>query len=140
MNSFDIRSNIRQDVLLNTTVATDTDTNSSSLDLKGYQSGHMLSLCLATFTDGVYHISKLQESDDDSVWSDVDSDSYIGAIPTSDLTAVTGEERLETIAVRQPTKRYLRAVITSTGVTTGADVVVISARQGDILPVVEVTA
>lgn len=134
---WDIRSDIKQDVLLNATIATDTDTNTASLDIQGYENGHMFTLLLADFTDGTYHISKLQESDDDSTWTDVASDEYIGVVPTTDLTAVTGEDSLYTIAVRQPMKRYLRAVVTSTGTTIGAKAVVIASRKGDILPVVE---
>ena len=64
-------------------------------------------------TDGTY-TQHLEESDDNSTWTDVDSGRLTGA-----LTALSSGNLIDQVGVH-PTKRYVRVVSVSTGTSTGA--------------------
>lgn len=72
-----------------------------------------------TITDGTYAI-KLQESTDNSTWTDIS-----GA--TASLTTTNASSN--TIIAFYRTKRYLRAVVTSTGVTSGGLFAILGVSQ-----------
>lgn len=85
--------------------------NGTGVDLKGFNS------CMAVFhagavTDGV-HTPKVQESDDDSTYTDVAAADLLGTLAAFTANTV---QRIGYIG----NKRYIRPVITTTGATTGA--------------------
>jgi len=93
--------------------------NGASADLRGYD-GAMIVLAVGTITDGT-HTPKVQESDDDSTWNDVAAADLSGA-----LAALVSDtpQRVDYVGV----KRYIRAVLTVAGATTGAQVASIIVR------------
>ena len=64
-------------------------------------------------TDGTY-TQHIEESDDNSSWTDVDSGRLTGS-----LTALSSGNLIDQVGVH-PTKRYVRAVSVSTSTTSGA--------------------
>jgi hypothetical protein len=88
-----------------------TTENGTGVDLQGFE-GASVVFSVGTVTDGT-HTPKIQESDDNSTWNDVvtvDQESSL-----SDLVSDTNQH-----AGYKGMKRYLRAVLTITGATTGA--------------------
>lgn len=85
--------------------------NGTSADLSGYESV-LVHFVVGAVTDGT-HTPKLQESDDNSSFTDV-------AAADQDTTLVAlASNTVQTVAYIGK-KRYLRPVITTTGATTGA--------------------
>lgn len=85
--------------------------NGLGIDLQGFE-GSAVVFSVGTVTDGT-HTPKIQESDDNSAWNDVASDDQEGTL--SDLTSDTNQR-----VGYKGAKRYLRAVLTISGATTGA--------------------
>jgi len=104
------------------TIASDTTTNpSGGVDAKDL-AAVMFILHSGAYTDGTY-TPNIQESDDDSTWTEVSSDRIIGA-----ETAVSAANTTVTIGVH-PEKRYVRCQVVSTSTTSGAVVGVVSVEQ-----------
>lgn len=83
------------------------------IDLQGFESAAVV-FSVGTVTDGT-HIPKIEESDDNSSWSDVDSSDQEGAL--SKLVSDTNQR-----VGYKGSKRYVRATLTISGATTGAQV------------------
>ncbi len=84
--------------------------NGSGVDLQGYNSA-AIAFHPGVITDGT-HTPKVQESDDDSTYTDVAAKDLIGSL--TDLASNT----IQRIGYKG-TKRYIRAVSTVAGATTG---------------------
>ena len=98
------------------TISSNTTVNGSSIDLTTVASGKVRVVGIigvGTRTDGTYAV-KLQDSTDNSAFADLTT--VVG--DASNITAANTARRLTAAAYR----RYVRAVITSTSVTTGAQV------------------
>jgi hypothetical protein len=95
--------------------ATTATRNGTGVDLQSYESASV-QLSVGAWTDGS-HTPKLQESSDNSAWSDVAASDQLGS-----FTAITGagQASAEQIVGYVGSKRYIRAVVTVTGATTGA--------------------
>lgn len=110
----DLHSNIAPEPSINPqAIAADTTVDGSSVDLQGYEAAEVI-FTSGTLTDGAY-ACKLQDCDDDATWVDVAAGMLIGAEPSF---AATDDNTVKSVGYIGG-KRYLRAVITSTGVTTG---------------------
>ena len=97
------------------TISSNTTVNGSSIDLTTVANGKVRVVGIigvGTRTDGTYAV-KLQDSADNSVFADLTT---VG--DASNITAANTARRLTATAYR----RFVRAVITSTSVTTGAQV------------------
>lgn len=88
-------------------------TNGATVDLKGYQSAVFV-VHTGVMTDGTHTID-LQESDDDSTWTSVAAADIIGTEPA---LVLTDDNVIET-AGYGGSKRYVRAISTVSGTTTG---------------------
>lgn len=115
------------DALAAAVIATDTDTNSTGFDLKDFFIA-LFVMTVGTYTDGDFTM-KLQDSPDDSVWTDVPAGDTINVDVDNDTNATTilaaaGTKKLGYIGV----KRFVRAVVTSATTTTGATVGVMAIR------------
>jgi hypothetical protein len=90
---------------------TDGTVNGTSTDLKGYHSCIAIVDALGAWTDGV-HTIKLQESADDSTFTDVAEGQVVvdGAADDAIMYKIP----------YQGAKRYVRVAIVSSGCTTGA--------------------
>ena len=102
-------------------IASSTTTNGTGADFQSaairYQEFAVIQA--GTITDGTYAF-KLQESTDNSTWTDI-------ANATASLT--TTNNSTSTLIAFYRTKRYLRAVVTSTGVTSGGVFAVLAVSQ-----------
>ncbi|MBT5472450.1 MAG: hypothetical protein HOK41_17735 [Nitrospina sp.] len=103
-NNFDVVNSIDPDDYI-------ADANGVGVDLRGFD-GSAIVFSLGTVTDGT-HTPKIQESDDNSNWSDVSANDQQGSLV--DLVSDTNQR----VGYRG-NKRYLRAVLTISGATTGA--------------------
>ena len=100
--------------------ATTATRNGTGVDLQEYESA-CLELSVGAWTDGT-HTPKLQESSDNSTWTDVAAGDQLG---TFTAIAGTGQQNAEQIVGYIGSKRYIRPVVTVSGATTG---VVLGAR------------
>jgi hypothetical protein len=89
------------------------DVNGMGIDLQGFE-GSAVVLSVGTVSDGT-HTPKIQESDDNSTWNDVTTMDQEGTL--SDLISDTNQR-----VGYKGMKRYLRAVMTVSGATVGAQV------------------
>ncbi|MCV0371081.1 hypothetical protein [Filomicrobium sp.] len=89
--------------------------NGTGVDLRGYNSA-LAVVNVGAWTDGT-HTPKLQESDDNATWDDVEAADLLGS-----FTAIgsAGEQNQEYKVGYKGNKRYVRGVMTVAGATTGA--------------------
>ncbi len=132
MANRDIKNNIRQDIIFNDSINSDTLTNCTTIDMQGYNAGVMFSLCAANYFDGSYSIA-IEDSADGVTFAAIALDKVLGNYGTL-VTTANSLGRLATVGCFS-TNRYIRVVITSTAVTTGSSLIVVASRKGDKLPV-----
>jgi hypothetical protein len=97
--------------------------NGTGVDLLGYGAAAVLAT-VGAWTDGT-HTLKLQESSDNSTWTDVAAIDLAGAFtPVSSAAGQNASQKVSYIGNR----RYIRAVLTVAGATTGAVVGVLVLR------------
>lgn len=121
MTTRDMKSNVSPASSVLPLARTETVTG-SSVDLRGFDSA-MAVLDIGTITDGTF-TPKLQESDDDSTFTDVGTDDLQGSFTAATSSADDGVQAVGYLG----DARYIRVVYTvsdlpSTGGTVGAVVV-----------------
>ncbi|MFK5949266.1 MAG: hypothetical protein QM500_10920 [Methylococcales bacterium] len=122
----DLQSKIRLAVALAIAVRT-ASANGSGIDLQGFNSAVVV-LTPGTITDGT-HTPKVQESDDDSTYTDVAATDLVGTL--ADLTSDTVQK-----VGYKGNKRYIRVVLTVAGTTTGGIYGALAVRgDADLSPV-----
>lgn len=132
MSVKDIASNIKVSIsLAPVVIATNVVTTGIAIDNADFGEGLCFAAKISAFTDGVYKLGAV-ESDDNVTFTAVPAEKIIGA---SSQNAATGSNAFGKIGVFA-NKRYVKATVTSTGVTTGATVEVIAIQAGEYLPVV----
>lgn len=96
---------------------TDGAANGGAVDrmVNGGMQDAVLVVHAGTVTDGSHAITVQESADGSTGWADVDSANVQGALPT--LTSADSDSAAE-VGVR-PEQRYVRAVATTTGSTTG---------------------
>jgi hypothetical protein len=87
-----------------------TSANGTGVDLQGYESATVLFIA-GTITDGT-HTPKLQESDDNSTFSDVAAEKLIGSF--SAVTSSSGGNSVQEVGYLGG-KRYIRVAVTVSG-------------------------
>jgi hypothetical protein len=97
-------------------IAANATTNGASIDLVGFTAAEVLFVS-GNLVDGTY-ACKLQDCDDNATWVDVPAGKLLGAAPSF---AATDDNLVKSVGY-VGAKRYLRAVITTTGVTTGGTI------------------
>lgn len=107
--------------LFGAAIASNTTTNSSGLDTSDAKSILLIAHAIL-YTDGNYALN-VQESDDDSTYTDVEAVNIIGTEGTIDA-----DNEVFSIGVH-PQKKYVRLQIVSTSVTTGATLGVVALKQ-----------
>lgn len=93
--------------------------NGSGVDLQGFD-GSAVVFSVGTVTDGI-HTPKLEESDDNSNWNDVVLSDQEGTL--SDLVSGINQR-----VGYKGAKRYLRAALTVSGATVGAQLAALILR------------
>ncbi len=96
-------------------VRTNGTVNGSGVDLQGYEASFAL-VHFGAWTDGT-HTPKLQESDDNSSFTDVAAGDQLGTFTA--VASAPGANTIQKVAYRGA-KRYIRVVMTTSGATTGA--------------------
>lgn len=89
--------------------------NGTSVDLQGYEAA-LIEIQSGARTDGT-HTYSLQESDDDTTFTNVAAGDLIGTLPA---VAAAGDANKAFQASYIGNKRYIRVVVTVAGATTGA--------------------
>ena len=128
----DNKSEQKVNLLHNAVIATDTTTNTSSINTADFDMGVMLSMSVTAFTDGTYVLS-LEDSPDNSTFTAVASIKLIGTAPTVSALTSASAGLIATLGVIS-TEKWIRGVITSTGTTSGATVNVQSILMGEYNP------
>jgi hypothetical protein len=110
----DIASDLTPVVALSATVSTDTDTNGAGIDTSHYDSGVMFYLDVYPYVAGTFAV-KLQDSPDNSVWTDVPTDKLI--LPTGSLPSISAQiaelDEIPSVGAFS-TQKWVRMVVTST--------------------------
>lgn len=104
-----LNSNVLVDRVANAAAAAQTEVDSDSVDMSGFNGVRFIALLGAVSTSGVPKL-KVQQSSDDGVadgWSDIEGS---GAAATD-----ADDNKLLMVDVKFPQKRYLRAALTRTG-------------------------
>ncbi len=135
----DLYHNIAVSQVIDPATATTTQT-SSTIDLQGYDSLSVVFSIGAsgdTLSGSVYWTLKLQDSDDDSSYSDVAAAGVLNTAATVTIDDPTEDDTAYTIGYSGG-KRYVKAVATPTGTHTNGTPMAIIALRGtpSIAPVV----
>jgi hypothetical protein len=88
-------------------------TNGSALDLQGVVA-NAINFVPGTWTDGT-HTPKLQESNDNSTWTDVTAANQVGTLTAISSAGSAVVQQVSYIG----SARYVRPVVTVSGATTG---------------------
>lgn len=96
---------------------TDGTANGTAVDriVSGGTGDAVLVVSTGTITDGSHAVTVQESADGSTGWTNVASENLQGSLPT---VVAANDDTMFEVGVR-PTKRYLRAVATSTGSTTG---------------------
>ena len=109
----DIANNIGVVQSLTPATRTDNAQNGAGVDLVDFGSAAVV-VVAGTITDGT-HTPKVQESPDDSAWSDVAAEDLDGAFT---VIGAADDDTIQKVGYLG-TARYIRAVVTGAGTTTG---------------------
>ena len=122
MASMDMHNTTSEELgLATTTINSNTTTNGASVDINdsnGFE-GLELYVLVASFTDGHYALT-IDESGDDSIFTPTSTDNMIGESTIS----AAGTARIGYVGKKQ----FARLVVTSTNVSTGADLTAMAVK------------
>lgn len=115
-------------------ITADGAVNGASVDTQEIQGGLFFSAGAIAYTDGT-HVLSFEEADDTGFTVNagaIDASQLVGSI--ADISAATANGGVfESVGVLY-TRRYVRAVVTSSSVTTGATVIVMATESPDNKP------
>lgn len=111
-SNLDVDGGIAVTRAITATIATDTDTDSSTIDLNSFPGYRVFLIAgTGTRTDGTYTFSVRQSADDSS---------YAALTPTSGAVTAVSAANTTREAAYSPTQRYLKVRCTSASTTSGA--------------------
>jgi hypothetical protein len=111
----DLRAGLDPRHSLAPAVRTNGTVNGTGVDLRAY-SGALIAFHFGAYTDGT-HTPAVQESDDDSAYTAVAAADLVGALTA--VAAAGGANTTQRVSYLGG-KRYVRAVMVTTGATSGA--------------------
>lgn len=119
--------------LASTAIGSNTTTNGDIIDTADYEMGIKFAFFVSAYTDGTFAVT-FQEGDASNLSdaTSVPSDKVLGGALS--LTAATSASARWNARGVLNTKRYVRAVVTSTGVTTGATLSAVAVAAGEYNP------
>jgi hypothetical protein len=115
-------------------ISSDTTTAGAIFDTADYDGGIYFALLVDTYTDGTYTL-KIEHGDNSALSDAADVDSAMlvyGTLPA--LSAALAEGDMMPREGIHSTKRYVRASIVSTSVTTGASAAVMIIKDAEFAP------
>lgn len=135
MSVKDIRSQLIQIMAGIVAVVGNGTTDTEIIDNAQNELGLMFGVNISNFTDGVYDLI-IRESDDPGFAGStvVPAEKIIGGDIVGLAAATVPGDPMPTVGVFS-NKRYVRAVVQATGVTTGADVTVVCTQKTEYQPV-----
>lgn len=118
----------------NAAISSNTTTNTAIIDTAEFDLGISFYMAATAYTDGNYELS-FQEGDAANL-SDATAVTEFQLVQGASLSAVTSAAggAMAKVGIHS-NKRYVRGVITSTGVTTGATIAVTAQRFAETIPV-----
>lgn len=131
----DLANDYLADVQMQSPIVTDTESFSSPLDTNEFDGGFMFTAAAYVYTDGTYVIT-LQDSPDNSVWSDVPdeklNDPGGNGSMTLNIINVEGDtlQRLGAFS----TERFIRAKVISTSTSSGATITINTIKLPNRVP------
>jgi hypothetical protein len=130
----DLRSNVNVDLVFYRQFLSNETHPSSILDTADYDGGIMFSFAVYKYVDGTY-TTTIYESDDSAMSGAtvVSTENLIGPISDLVFTSDTLEQGPMPAIGIVGTKRYVQARITSTAITTGAEITGIANKIPEIL-------
>lgn len=131
----DSRSYMLPELAFSAAISSDTTTNGAIIDTAKYELGLTFNVAAAAWTDGTYTFT-LEESDDSGMSGavDIDDSKLIGTEAGLTISAAeTQGDILGSIGVFS-NLRYVRLKVTSTSTATGATIVSILEKSGEICP------
>jgi hypothetical protein len=132
----DLKNNVDVDLNEYVEILANNSTAGTILDTADYDSGIMFCFAVPDYGDGTYSIN-MYESDDKSMTTEalIPDEKLIGSISDLVFTSVTNQgDPVKTLGI-VGTKRYVRPVITSTSVATGATLFISINKVHEILPI-----
>ena len=130
----DIASDLNVQRVQAITISSSTTTYSTSIDTKDMDTGAFLAFLCTAYTDGSYAIT-LQDSADNSSFADLATGQYNGGSTSLTVAAATAALANMPKLGASGNRRYLRAKIVSTTVTTGAAISVIAVVSNELSPI-----
>lgn len=129
----DIKSSKDSFLLMNSTISSNTNTDSAELDLSAYNSGVKINVLASAYTDGIYAI-QLHTSDTSgftpSSTTLLSGDALIGDAIT--ISAITSAGSAISSQGFISAKRYFKVRVVSTSVTTGANIIINAEAKKDV--------
>ena len=135
MAILDITNELEVEVVFTTTISSDTDTFTPSVDMARFDPGYVFTIASYDYTDGTYVLT-LQDSPDDSVWTDIPAEKLIDPAGAGSLTisaATVAADLLGRIGAFS-TNQFVRAKIVSTSTSTGAVITINAIKSPEQTP------
>lgn len=112
------------------------NSDGAAFDTASHQMGITFLMGVAAYTDGDYELVIQDSADGSTDWQDVAAAKLLPQPGTAAVTlgAVTSDGDMLAKAGCFSTRRYVRARVTATSVTSGATVYVVIIKHGEYLP------
>jgi hypothetical protein len=131
----DLKNNVALDLNLYHEFTSSSTHTGAVLDTADYDSGIMFGFALPAWADGTYTPSFDESDTGTSGWTAIPAEQLIGTIADVTLDAQTAEgDVMPTIGILS-TKRYIRANVVASGVTSGATSLAVVAKMPELKPV-----
>lgn len=136
MSVLDITNNIQVEVAFNALISANGTNFTSSVNMIDFNNGFMFTLYSTAHSDGTYELI-LQDSPDDSVWTDIPAEKLNdpGGLGSITLVSTTSPGDLMPSIGAFSSNKFVRGKIISTLVTSGANMEVIVSKMADKSPV-----
>lgn len=135
MAIFDLTSNLEVEVILRQFISSNETNFSSSIDVSDFDGGFYLTSTAFEYVDGTFVVT-LQDSPDDSVWTDIDAEKLIdpSGLGSFTLNSITSSGDLLQRIGAFSVDKFVRTKVVSTGVTIGAVVMIIATKMPEQVP------
>lgn len=121
--------------IMNAAIASNTTTNSEIIDTEGAPLGLTFAAYASAYTDGTYAFSfQHGEQANLSDAETVPAESFVNQENIPNVTAAAVAGALVGKAGLFSLRRYVRVVVTSTGVTSGATLQIVAMESPDVIP------
>lgn len=131
----DIANDLEVELLMSAVITTDTTTFSPSTDVAHFDAGFVVSPATFVYADGTYVVT-LQDSPDDSVWTDVPTAKLIdpGGAGSITISAQTSAGDLLGRLGAFSTNQFIRLKVVSTSTTSGSDIIAVIVKAPEQTP------